>query len=62
MVTTLRLDSLKKAASMSVLTGDKWRPEVYMEALKSSGFTDFRMENRRDKLIPFQAIFATAMK
>ncbi|KAA0706846.1 hypothetical protein E1301_Tti002166 [Triplophysa tibetana] len=62
MVTTLRLNSLKKAASMSVLTGDKWRPEVYMEALKSSGFTDVRMENRRDKLIPFQAIFATAMK
>ncbi len=62
MVTTLRLDSLIKAANMKVLTGDKWRPEVYMEALLSSGFTDVRMENKREKLIPFQAIFATAAK
>ncbi|XP_058618377.1 uncharacterized methyltransferase YdaC-like [Onychostoma macrolepis] len=44
MVTTLRLDSVIKAAHMKVLTGDKWRPEVYMEALQSSGFTDVRME------------------
>ncbi|CAM4682456.1 unnamed protein product [Leuciscus chuanchicus] len=61
-VTTLRLDSLKKAASMGVLTGDKWRPEIYMEALECSGFTDVRMENKREKLIKFQAIFANAVK
>ncbi len=62
MVTTLRLDSVIKATNMNVLTGDKWRPEVYMEALQSSGFTDVRMENKREKLITFQAIFATAVK
>ncbi|XP_073679940.1 uncharacterized methyltransferase YdaC-like [Garra rufa] len=70
MVTTLRLDSVIKAANMKVLTGDKskwrsgesWRPEVYMEALRSCGFTDVRMENKREKLITFQAIFATAVK
>uniref|UniRef100_A0A673GLS4 Uncharacterized methyltransferase YdaC-like n=1 Tax=Sinocyclocheilus rhinocerous TaxID=307959 RepID=A0A673GLS4_9TELE len=62
MVTTLRLDSVIKAANMKVLTGHKWRPEVYMEALQSSGFTDVRMEKKREKLITFQAIFATAVK
>uniref|UniRef100_A0A673HQG3 Methyltransferase domain-containing protein n=1 Tax=Sinocyclocheilus rhinocerous TaxID=307959 RepID=A0A673HQG3_9TELE len=39
-----------KAANMKVLTGDKWHPEVYMEALKL------------EKLITFQANFATAVK
>nr|XP_055045178.1 uncharacterized methyltransferase YdaC-like [Misgurnus anguillicaudatus] len=62
MVTTLRLASLKKAFSINVLTGDNWRPEVYMEVLKSSGFTDVRMENMKDRHITFQAIFATAVK
>lgn len=62
MVTTLRLDSVIKAANMKVLTGDRWRPEVYMEALQSAGFTDVRMENEREKLITLQAIFATAVK
>ncbi|TRY82183.1 hypothetical protein DNTS_000379 [Danionella cerebrum] len=64
MVTTLRLDSVEKAASMKVMDhcGDNWHPEAYMEALQASGFTDIRMENRRDKLINFQAIFATASK
>ncbi|XP_043081308.1 uncharacterized methyltransferase YdaC-like [Puntigrus tetrazona] len=61
MVTTLRLDSVIKAANMKVLTGDQWRPEVYMEALRSSGFTDVRMENKREKQITIQAIFATAV-
>ena len=62
MDTTVRLDSLKKGASMGVLTEDKWRPEVYMEALESSGFTDVRMKNKREKLIKFQAIFVSAVK
>ncbi|KAK7128484.1 hypothetical protein R3I94_016907 [Phoxinus phoxinus] len=62
MVTTLRLVNIAKAASVGVLTGDNWRPEVYMEALESSGFTDVRMENKMENLIKFQAIFATAAK
>ncbi len=45
-----------------MFSGESWRPEVYMEALLSSGFTDVRMENKREKLITFQAIFATAVK
>ncbi len=62
MVTALRLDSIKKVASKNMFSGESWRPEVYMEALQSSGFTDVRMENKREKLITFQAIFSTAMK
>lgn len=62
MVTALRLDSVKKIASKNMFSGESWRPEVYMEALQSSGFTDVRMENKREKLITFQAIFATAVK
>ncbi|KAK7128483.1 hypothetical protein R3I94_016906 [Phoxinus phoxinus] len=62
MVTTLRLESVKKVASKNMLSGESWRPEVYMEALESSGFTDVRMENKREKLVTFQAIFATAVK
>ncbi|MCI4387488.1 hypothetical protein PGIGA_G00074680 [Pangasianodon gigas] len=62
MVTTLRLDRVVLFASKKVLPGENWRPEAYMEALQSCGFADVRMENRTDKLIPFQAIYATAAK
>lgn len=62
MVTTLRLDSLKRAISRRALNGKIWNPEVYMDALQSCGFTDVRLEDNRDKLINFQAIFATARK
>ncbi|XP_051736215.1 uncharacterized methyltransferase YdaC [Ctenopharyngodon idella] len=62
MVTALRLESVKKVASKNMFSGENWRPEVYMEALQSSGFTDVRMENKREKLVTFQAIFATAVK
>jgi len=62
MVTTLRLKSVEKVASKNMLSGESWRPEVYMEALESSGFTDVRMETKREKLVTFQAIFATAVK
>ncbi|KAK2885884.1 hypothetical protein Q8A67_016721 [Cirrhinus molitorella] len=62
MVTALRLDSVKKVASKNMFSGESWRPEVYMEALQSCGFTDVRMENQTEKFITFQAIFATAVK
>ncbi|XP_051962441.1 uncharacterized methyltransferase YdaC [Xyrauchen texanus] len=62
MVTTLNLDSVIKAASMKILSGENWRPEVYMEALQSSGFKDVQMKSKRDKFVTFQAIFATAVK
>nr|XP_021325386.1 uncharacterized protein LOC100005854 isoform X1 [Danio rerio] len=62
MVTTLRLDSLKRTISRRALNGKIWNPEVYMDALQSCGFTDVRLEDNRDKLINFQAIFATARK
>lgn len=62
MVTTLRLDHIVGFASRNVFYGENWQPEVYMEALQSCGFTDVQMENRRDKLLPFQAIYATAAK
>lgn len=62
MVTTLRLDRIVSFASKNMFHGDNWRPEVYMEALQSCGFADVRMENRTDKLISFQAIYATVAK
>lgn len=62
MVTTLRLDRIVRLASKKVFPGENWRPEAYMEALQSCGFADVRMENRTEKLMPFQAIYATAAK
>ncbi|XP_034028404.1 uncharacterized methyltransferase YdaC [Thalassophryne amazonica] len=62
MVTTLRLSSVSFVASMGVLPGENWRPELYMAALTDSGFTDVRMENGRHKSTPFQVIYATASK
>ncbi|XP_028438114.1 uncharacterized protein zgc:194242 [Perca flavescens] len=48
MVTTLRLSN--------------WPQEPYMTALRDSGFTDVRMEDKQHKNITFQAIYATASK
>ncbi|XP_069046400.1 uncharacterized protein [Lepisosteus oculatus] len=62
MVTTLRLSTSMKAASMNILLNDNWKPEVYMEALRATGFSDVQMEDKQDKKIAFQAIFATASK
>ncbi|XP_015197628.1 uncharacterized methyltransferase YdaC-like [Lepisosteus oculatus] len=62
MVTTLILSSITKAASRRILLNDNWKPEVYMEALRATGFSDVRMEDKQDKNIAFQAIFATASK
>ncbi|XP_075878676.1 putative methyltransferase YdaC [Nelusetta ayraudi] len=60
MVTTLRLDRL--VASQKVFQSDNWRPEIYMAALRDSGFTDVQMEDRMDKWISYQAIYAKVLK
>nr|XP_006628440.1 PREDICTED: uncharacterized methyltransferase YdaC-like [Lepisosteus oculatus] len=62
MVTTLRHSSNKKVALLNVFLDENWKPKVYMEALRATGFTDVRMENKQDNKITFQAIFATASK
>ncbi|CAN9516062.1 unnamed protein product [Ophioblennius macclurei] len=60
MVTTLRQHMLVTLAAKRVMPGDNWRPEVYMEALRDSGFVDVRMEDNLHKGLKFQAIYATA--
>lgn len=60
MVTTLRLDRL--VASQKMFSSDNWRPEIYMAALRDSGFTDVQMEDRMDRHISYQAIYAKVLK
>lgn len=60
MVTTLRLDRL--VASQKIFLSDNWQPEIYMAALRDCGFTDVQMEDRMDKCISYQAIYAKALK
>ncbi len=62
MVTTLKLSRVASFAAKGVMPGENWRPEAYMAALRDSGFTDVRMEDREHKQITFQAIYATALK
>ncbi|KAM3618515.1 uncharacterized protein V6R79_021318 [Siganus canaliculatus] len=62
MVTTLRLARVAQFAAKRVMPGENWRPEAYMAALKSSGFTDVRMEDKQHEKLTFQAIYATASK
>ena len=62
MVTTLRLDRVALLASKKMLPAENWRPEAYMEALESAGFINVRMENRKHKLIQYEAIYDTATK
>ncbi|KAM9350772.1 putative methyltransferase YdaC [Symphorus nematophorus] len=62
MLTTLKLSSVANLAAKRVMPGENWRPEAYMAALRDSGFTDVRMEDRRHKGITFQAIYANARK
>ncbi|XP_064156184.1 uncharacterized methyltransferase YdaC-like isoform X2 [Anguilla rostrata] len=62
MVATLKVHSLAKLASKKILTGENWHPEAYIDALQATGFTDIRMEDKKDKHITYQAIFATASK
>ncbi|CAL9703094.1 unnamed protein product [Knipowitschia caucasica] len=62
MVTTLRLSMVSYMASKHVMPKENWRPDAYMAALRDSGFTDVRMEDKHAKNITFQAIYATALK
>ncbi|MBN3310517.1 uncharacterized methyltransferase YdaC [Amia ocellicauda] len=62
MVTTLKHSSIKTIASKSFLRGDNWQPELYMEALCATGFTDIRIQELKDGRTSFQAVFATASK
>ncbi|XP_040007957.1 uncharacterized methyltransferase YdaC [Xiphias gladius] len=62
MVTTLRLYHVATMAAKRVMPGENWRPEAYMAALRDSGFTEVRIEDKRHKYITFQAIYATAVK
>lgn len=62
MVTTMRLSSITALGAKGVMPGENWRPEAYMAALRDSGFTDVRMEDKQEKNLTFQAVFATALK
>ncbi|XP_076596861.1 putative methyltransferase YdaC [Chaetodon auriga] len=62
MVTTMRLRAVAAMAKKQVMPGENWRPEAYMAALRESGFSDVRMEDKQHKLLTFQAIYATASK
>ncbi|XP_017539543.1 putative methyltransferase YrhH isoform X1 [Pygocentrus nattereri] len=62
MVTTLRQDRVALLVSKKMLPAENWRPEAYMEALESAGFINVSMENRKHKLIQYEAIYATAAK
>lgn len=62
MVTTMRLSLATTFGAKGVFPGENWHPEAYMAALRDSGFTDVRMEDKQDKNLTFQAIFATALK
>ncbi|KAI1893074.1 hypothetical protein AGOR_G00140130 [Albula goreensis] len=62
MVTTLNLTRLSELASQKVIPGDNWRPENYIDALRATGFIDVGMEDRKDRGLVFQVIFATVCK
>ncbi|XP_041051734.1 uncharacterized methyltransferase YdaC [Carcharodon carcharias] len=62
MVTTLNLEALKKIVAAGLLKHTQWPPEPYMAVLHDTGFVDVRLEDKQDKGISFQAIFATANK
>lgn len=62
MVSTLRLAHVAVLGGKGVMPGENWRPEAYMSALRDSGFTDVRMEDKQHNDLTFQAIFATASK
>lgn len=62
MVTTLRHQHLTHVAPSKIFTGESWRPEDYMAALRATGFSDVTMETRVNMRISFEVIFATASK
>lgn len=59
-MTTLRLDRV--VAFHKMVQMDNWRPEIYMAALRDCGFTDVSMEDRRERHILYQAIYAKVLK
>lgn len=61
MVTTLILSRITDAGKKNLFSGENWHPDAYMAALRGSGFTDVRMEDKCDK-DAYQVIFATASK
>lgn len=62
MVTTLILSRITDAAKKNLFSGENWHPDAYMAALRDSGFIDVRMEDKCDKKVAYQVIFATASK
>lgn len=62
MVTTLILSRITAAGKRNLLSGENWHPDAYMAALRDSGFIDVRMEDKCDKDVAYQVIFATASK
>lgn len=62
MVTTLNLSRITAAAQKNLFSGESWHPDAYMAALRDSGFTQVRMEDKQDKDATYQVIFAVASK
>ncbi|XP_055366559.1 uncharacterized methyltransferase YdaC isoform X2 [Betta splendens] len=62
MVTTTRLCAVATFAAKKIMPGENWRPEAYMAALRDTGFTDVRMEDKQSRPFNYQAIYATALK
>ncbi|XP_039605946.1 uncharacterized methyltransferase YdaC-like [Polypterus senegalus] len=62
MVTTFKLHSIKKEVYFGPLRGKIWQPEPYIDVLQATGFKDVYMEDREDRGLKFNAIFATASK
>lgn len=62
MVTTLNLSQITAGSKKNVFSGENWHPDAYMAALRDSGFTHVRMEDKQEKDVVYQVIFATASK
>uniref|UniRef100_A0A8C4T9W8 Zgc:194242 n=1 Tax=Erpetoichthys calabaricus TaxID=27687 RepID=A0A8C4T9W8_ERPCA len=62
MVTTIRVNTVKKAVSFGLLRGKIWQPEIYMDALQATGFKGVHMKEMEDQGQKFNTIFATASK
>lgn len=62
MVTILILSRITDAGKKNLFSGENWHPDAYMAALRDSGFIDVRMEDKHDKDVAYQVIFATASK
>lgn len=62
MVTTLNLSRITAAGKKNLFSGENWHPDAYMAALRDSGFTHVRMEDKKDNDVTYQVIFATASK